>query len=65
MTGRSAGGLAVGMFCNLWPHLLQAAILQVAMVFYIDYFCEIIIILLLWETMHSGPLGNRKRHGCY
>ena len=27
--GRSAGGLPVAMLCNLWPHLLQAAVLEV------------------------------------
>lgn len=29
MTGRSAGGHTVAMFYNMWPELIQAAILQV------------------------------------
>ncbi len=27
--GKSSGGLAVGNVCNMWPHLIQAAILEV------------------------------------
>lgn len=29
LIGRSAGALPVSMFCNLWPHKIQAALLQV------------------------------------
>ena len=29
LVGRSAGALPVAMFCNLWPHKTQAALLQV------------------------------------
>ncbi|XP_064399872.1 prolyl endopeptidase-like [Halichondria panicea] len=32
LVGESAGALPVGMFSNLWPHLLQAAILKVPLV---------------------------------
>ena len=27
--GKSAGGMAAAMFCNLWPDMVQAAVLQV------------------------------------
>lgn len=30
LTGSSAGGWAVAMFTNLWPHLMQAALLKVS-----------------------------------
>ena len=29
LVGKSAGSLPVAMFCNLWPHKIQAALLQV------------------------------------
>lgn len=32
LVGRSAGALPVAMFCNLWPHKTQAAVLQVTII---------------------------------
>ena len=43
LVGRSAGALPVAMFCNLWPHKTQAAVLQVTNI--------VIIVLLISFTV--------------
>ena len=69
LVGRSAGALPVSMFCNQWPHKIQAALLQVTNSVMNILLSSSLLFLLVstcqfsTQPVRSFKLPQYKRHG--